>query len=107
MMISRAWIRRTLLTLTVAAVVYGILITWGYADYVGKGGAFDFAATLRDFNAGAPSLDPKRSGLYLRYHLLVADLLDHQGMTADELLSTGMPSAPIEAALAASGDLQK
>ena len=79
----------------------------GYADYVGKSGAFDFAATLRDFNAGAPSLDPKRSGLYLRYHLLVAHLLDHEGMTADALLSTGRPSAPIEAALAASAELHK
>jgi hypothetical protein len=78
----------------------------GYADYVGKGGAFDFAATLRDFNAGADALDPKRSGLYLRYHLLVAHLLDQKGMTVDALLSAGMPAAPIEAALAA-GDFQK
>jgi len=88
---------------------YMHLETWqreGYADYVGKGGAFDFEATLRDFNAGADALDPKRSGLYLRYHLLVAHLLDQKGMTVDALLSAGMPAAPIEAALAG-GDSQK
>ena len=52
-MISRRWLRRTLLTLTAAAVVHGILLnleTWqreGYADYVGKGGAFDFGPSAR------------------------------------------------------------
>src|SRR6185295_11719997 len=70
------------------------LETWqreGYADYVGKGGSFDFAAVLRDFKAEAPALDPSRSGLYLRYHLLVAHLLDDKGMTAEALLSGEMP----------------
>jgi hypothetical protein len=94
----------------IGALRYMNLETWqreGYADYVGKGGAFDFAATLRDFKAGAPALDPARSGLYLRYHLLVAHLLDQQGMTADALLTTSRPSAPIEAALAVSDGWQR
>jgi hypothetical protein len=68
----------------------------GYADYVGKGGAFDFLAMQRDFRAGAPALDPRRSGLYLRYHLLVADLIDHKGMTAEALLSHAIDAAPLE-----------
>ena len=73
----------------------------GYADYVGKGGAFDFASVKRDFQAGVPALDFARSGLYLRYHLLVAELIDHQGMTPDALLSHAIDAAPIEKALMA------
>ena len=41
----------------------------------------------------------RRSGLYLRYHLLVAELIDHQGMTPDALLSHAIDAAPIEKAL--------
>jgi hypothetical protein len=52
---------------------------------------------LRDFKAQAPALDPSRSSLYLRYHLLVAHLLDDKGMTAEALLSGVMPPGPIEA----------
>jgi len=80
------------------------LVVWqreGYADYVGKGSRFDFAAALRDFRAGTKDFDPRRSGLYLRYHLLVAELLDRRGMSVQELLSHGMPAAPIEGALLA------
>jgi hypothetical protein len=83
---------------------YAALETWqreGYADYVGKGGAFDFDGTLREFKAGAEELDPLRSGLYLRYHLLVAQLLDHEGMTVEQLLARRRPAAPIASALAA------
>ena len=82
---------------------YYQLETWqqeGYADYVGKDGAFDFPAVQRDFQAGSPALDPRRSGLYLRYHLLVAELIDHRGMTAEALLSHAIDAAPIERALA-------
>jgi hypothetical protein len=81
---------------------YARLPQWqneGYADYVGKAGVFDFPAILRDFKAGSPNLDPRRSGLYLRYHLLVAHLLDHEGMTPQELLSRPRDAAPLEAAL--------
>jgi len=59
----------------------------GYADYVGKGGDFDFRKNLELFKKGDPSLDPHASGLYLRYHLLVAELLDRRGMTPAELLT--------------------
>jgi hypothetical protein len=72
----------------------------GYADYVGKGGIFDFAAVQRDFRAGVPALDPRRSGLYLRYHLLVAELIDHKGMTPEALLSHAIEAAPLEQELA-------
>lgn len=59
----------------------------GYADYIGKGGDFDFRKNLALYKKGDRALDPKASGLYLRYHLLVAELLDKRGMSAAELLT--------------------
>ena len=73
----------------------------GYADYVAKAGAFDFGGALRGFRADAPDLDPERSGLYLRYHLLVAYLLERRGVRVLDFLSGPQPAAPIEAELRA------
>lgn len=84
---------------------YHRLARWqqeGYADYVGKGGrdgTVDFDRTLRDYHANLPELDPARSGLYLRYHLLVAYLLDRTGMTPNTLLSTPRDQAAVEGEL--------
>ena len=81
---------------------YARLQRWqveGYADYVGKAGAFDFEKTLAAFRAGTRELDPKRSGLYLRYHLLVAYLLDHEGMTPEALLAAPIEKTEVEARL--------
>jgi hypothetical protein len=78
------------------------LATWqreGYADYVGKAGAFDFAAVRERFRADDPALDPGRSGLYLRYHLLTAHLLDHKGLTAEALLARPIDPLPLESEL--------
>lgn len=75
------------------------LTTWqreGYADYVAKAEAFDYDAVRRDFRANAVALDPLRSGLYLRYHLLVAHLLDRKGLTPDALLAGPLDAAPVE-----------
>jgi hypothetical protein len=58
----------------------------GYADYVGKGAAFDYAEARRAFLAGVPEMDWKRSGLYWRFNLLVAYLLDRKHWTVDRLL---------------------
>jgi hypothetical protein len=77
----------------------------GYADYVAKGGAFDFAGTLRGFRAGAVDLDPQRSGLYLRYHLLVATLLDKRGISVPDLLAGPRSADQIEAELRAGTSL--
>jgi hypothetical protein len=81
---------------------YHALAVWqqeGYADYVGKGGSFDFDAVRAAFRAGKPELDPGRSGLYLRYHLLVAYALEQRGMSGAELFGRPHDSAPLEAAL--------
>lgn len=59
----------------------------GYADYIGKGGDFDLAENRRLLLAGDPKLDFKRSGLYRRYHLEVAELIDRQHRSIRELLA--------------------
>ena len=53
----------------------------GYADLVAKGGEFDYERAREQLRRGDRELDPKRSGLYLRYHLLVAYLLERKGLS--------------------------
>lgn len=67
----------------------------GYADYIGKGGDFDLRENARLLRAGDPRLDFKRSGLYRRFHLEVAYLLDRKGWTVERLFA----SPPDEEAL--------
>jgi len=64
--------------------------TWlleGYADYVGKGGAFDLAENRRLLLANDPRLDFRRSGLYRRYHLEVAELIERRHIGVRQLLA--------------------
>jgi hypothetical protein len=63
----------------------------GYADYVGKGAAFQYDEARQALLAGAPEMDWKSSGLYLRFHLLVAYLLDHRQWTVDQLMRGPWP----------------
>jgi hypothetical protein len=70
----------------------------GYADCVGKGGSFDYDEARRAFLSGAPEMDWKKSGLYWRYHLLVASLLDHQGWSVVRLLEDSPSQAETETA---------
>ena len=58
----------------------------GYADYVGKGNTFNYSAARRAFLADVPEMDWTKSGLYWRFHLLVAYLLDHRHWSAARLL---------------------
>ena len=51
--------------------------------------------------AGNSELDPARSGLYLRYHLLVAFLLDRKGVSHRDLLEKDFDSTAIERELLA------
>jgi hypothetical protein len=73
----------------------------GYADYVAFARPVDFARGRELLERDAPEMSPRRSGLYLRYELMVAHLLEHQGMTVDRLLARPIPPAPILAALRA------
>jgi len=97
-------VAHTMLARRIGRRSYHALAAWqqeGYADYVGKGGAFDFGAARAAFRAGERELDPRRSGLYLRYHLLVAHALDRQGLAPEELLGRHRESGPLEAELRA------
>lgn len=71
----------------------------GYADYIGKGKDFDFAAALQAFHRHAPEMDHEKSGLYLRYHLLVAYLLDEKGWSLEQFFESPMSQETIERAL--------
>ena len=79
---------------------YSRLPQWlddGYADYIARD--IDYAAALESLKAGARELDPRRSGLYLRYHLMVAYLMEKKGLPIEALLATPPERATIEAEL--------
>jgi hypothetical protein len=81
------------------ALDYGRLPEWireGYADYVGKGRAFDYDTATHLYRDRAPSMDRWQSGLYLRYHLLVAYELDKQHWTLPRLLASRLEQAAAE-----------
>jgi hypothetical protein len=69
----------------------------GYADYVARD--IDLPAALASFKQGARELDPARSGLYLRYQLMVSFLLNVRGAALEELLNGRYDAAAIEQAL--------
>ena len=69
----------------------------GYADYVGKGGSVDYTRARAAFLAEAPEMDYGRSGLYLRFHLLVMFLLDHRHWTVHQLLTNPPTQEQVEA----------
>ena len=67
---------------------YSQLPQWlddGYADYVARD--IDYADALKKLKSDARELDPARSGLYLRYHLMVAYLVEKKGLAIGELLA--------------------
>jgi len=64
--------------------------TWlveGYADYVGKGGDFDFDENRRLLVGGSPLLDFQRSVLYRGYELEVFYLLNKKGLTVMQVFA--------------------
>ena len=67
------------------AILHPRWLREGYADYVGKGGDFDFEDNRARLLAGDRALDPVRSGLYRRHHLLVALLIDRDGLSVRQL----------------------
>jgi hypothetical protein len=71
----------------------------GYADYVGKGGDFDFDDNRALFAAGAIALDRDRSGLYREFHLKVAYLLDKKGWTLEQVFANPPEESELDARL--------
>jgi hypothetical protein len=76
----------------------------GYADYVGFDHRVDLARGREALRRDDYEMSPRRSGLYKRYELMVAYLLEKRGMTVDELLAQPIDPREVEAALLADGD---
>jgi hypothetical protein len=95
-------IAHTLTGQAVGAIAYHRLPQWkreGYADYVGKGSAFNYDEAKRAFLAGDPRMDWAKSGLYWRFHLLVAHLLDKQDWSVQRLLEEPIDQQAVEDAI--------
>jgi hypothetical protein len=87
---------------TVGRRRYGRMPQWlddGHADYVARD--IDFGGALQKMKEGAPGLDPARSGLYVRYALMVAYLLDKQRVPLAQLFASPPRREDVEQALVA------
>ena len=71
----------------------------GYADYIARD--VELGDALTKMKEGARELDPRRSGLYLRYHLMVAYLLDKRQLALNELMASAPRRQDVEAQLTA------
>ena len=71
----------------------------GYADHIGKGSVIDLDVARAAFLADAPEMDYQRSGLYRRFHLLVAWSLQHDGFTVQRLLHDPPLQSAVESAV--------
>jgi hypothetical protein len=92
-------IAHTLVADELGAVAYWRLPDWkneGYADHVAKA-AFQYEQALDHLRSGDREMDPLKSGLYLRYNLLVAYLLDQKGIGIREMLDRDFEPACLEA----------
>jgi hypothetical protein len=74
----------------------------GLADYIAFAGVVDIDRLTAQLRAGAREVDPQRSGLYARYRLLVAHMLEREGWSVDQLLASSLPQAEAERQLLAS-----
>jgi hypothetical protein len=92
-------IAHTLTGQAIGGLKYHRLPQWvreGYADYVGKGSAFNYDEARKAFLAGVPEMDWAKSGLYWRYNLLVAFLLEKHGWSVQRLLEERVDQGAVE-----------
>lgn len=92
-------ITHTLTGQAVGGIAYHRLPQWkreGYADYVGKGAAFNYDEARKAFLANDPKMDWAKSGLYWRFHLLVAHLLDKQHWSVRKVLTEPIEQTVVE-----------
>ena len=83
----------------IGAIRYVRLPDWvdeGYCDYIAKGTDFSYDKAIAAMKRDEPEMDYKRSGLYLRYHLRVAHLLDHREISVARLFSAQFDPLEIE-----------
>ena len=88
----------------VGGIAYHRLPQWkreGYADYVGKGAAFNYDEAKRAFLADDPKMDWAKSGLYWRFNLLVAHLLEKQHWSVQRVLEDPIEQSTVEAMIRA------
>jgi hypothetical protein len=101
-------ITHTLTGQAVGPIDYHRLPQWkreGYADYIGKGAAFNYDEAKQAFLANDPKMDWAQSGLYWRFHLLVAHLLDKQHWSVQRLLEDPIEQTAIEEIIRAEKEL--
>ena len=72
----------------------------GYAEYVARQDAFDYGATRARLLAG--ELEERRTDPYVKYVLLVAHLLDHEGADVSTVLDEPPAAEEVEARVRAS-----
>lgn len=77
----------------------------GYADYVAMARPVDLAAGRASMQRNEPEMDTGRSGLYRRYELLAAYLLDRQHYSVELLLGSRLDPKAVEAQLLADDGL--
>jgi hypothetical protein len=68
----------------------------GYADYVARDPDGNFCGRLAAFRRGEREMDPRRSGLYLRYLLFVSFLLDREHTSVDAVLAQPVDEAALD-----------
>ncbi len=59
----------------------------GYADYIGKGYAFNYERYKKMLLNDDPAMNPEKSGLYNLYHLAIAYLLEKKQLSFVEILN--------------------
>jgi hypothetical protein len=92
-------ITHTLTGQAIGNMAYMALPEWkreGYADYVARQSVFNYDEAKRAFLANDPKMDPAKSGLYLRFNLLVAHLLDKKHWSVQQMLTTPIDQASVE-----------
>lgn len=73
----------------------------GYADYVAFARPVELARGRADLVADTEDMDPRRSGHYDRYRLLVGYLLQRHHLSVDDLLARRLDGAALERQLIA------
>jgi hypothetical protein len=100
-------ITHTLTGQAIGKTAYMSLPEWkreGYADYVARKSSFNYEEAKHAFLVNDPKMDPAKSGLYLRFNLLVAHLLDKKHWTVQQLLTTPIEQASVEEMVRAEKD---
>ena len=80
------------------------LPTWikeGYAEYIARGGAFNYDKAAQAFLVGSPDMDVPPSVPYLRYTLIITYLLEKEHWSLTKLFGTSISQGEVEMRLKA------